>query len=49
MALRIEHLTKTYNVGGSSVAALRNVSLNLPRGKTLAIVGAGTAAISLRV
>ena len=39
MALRIEHLTKTYNVGGSSVAALRNVSLNLPRGKTLAIVG----------
>ncbi|WP_419795054.1 ABC transporter ATP-binding protein [Pseudomonas palleroniana] len=39
MALRIERLTKTYNVGGSSVAALRNVSLNLPRGKTLAIVG----------
>ncbi|TLG87336.1 ABC transporter ATP-binding protein, partial [Pseudomonas edaphica] len=29
----------TYTVGGSSVAALRNVSLNLPRGKTLAIVG----------
>ncbi|MGZ0714828.1 dipeptide ABC transporter ATP-binding protein [Pseudomonas palleroniana] len=39
MALRIERLTKTYNVGGNSVAALRNVSLNLPRGKTLAIVG----------
>ncbi len=39
MALRIEHLTKTYAVGGSSVAALRDVSLNLPRGKTLAIVG----------
>ena len=39
MALRIEHLTKTYTVGGSSVAALRDVSLNLPRGKTLAIVG----------
>ncbi|WP_248732551.1 ABC transporter ATP-binding protein [Pseudomonas sp. MWU13-2517] len=39
MALRIEHLTKTYDVGGRAVAALRNVSLNLPRGKTLAIVG----------
>ncbi|NVZ23651.1 dipeptide ABC transporter ATP-binding protein [Pseudomonas costantinii] len=39
LALRIENLTKTYNVGGSSVAALRNVSLNLPQGKTLAIVG----------
>jgi peptide/nickel transport system ATP-binding protein len=37
--MRIEHLTKTYTVGGSSVAALRDVSLNLPRGKTLAIVG----------
>ncbi|WP_247257259.1 dipeptide ABC transporter ATP-binding protein [Pseudomonas moorei] len=39
LALRIEHLTKTYNVGGRSVAALRDVSLQLPRGKTLAIVG----------
>jgi len=39
LALRIENLTKTYTVGGSSVAALRNVSLQLPRGKTLAIVG----------
>ena len=39
LALRIEHLNKTYNVGGRSVAALRDVSLQLPRGKTLAIVG----------
>ncbi|MCX7078331.1 MAG: ATP-binding cassette domain-containing protein, partial [Pseudomonas sp.] len=39
MALRIEHLTKTYNVGGRLVPALKDVSLQLPRGKTLAIVG----------
>jgi peptide/nickel transport system ATP-binding protein len=39
LALRIEHLNKTYHVGGRSVAALRDVSLQLPRGKTLAIVG----------
>jgi peptide/nickel transport system ATP-binding protein len=39
LALRIEHLTKTYNVGDRVVAALKDVSLQLPRGKTLAIVG----------
>lgn len=39
LALRIEHLTKTYQVGSQQVAALKDVSLNLPRGKTLAIVG----------
>ncbi|MDP9030215.1 MAG: ATP-binding cassette domain-containing protein, partial [Pseudomonadota bacterium] len=38
-ALRIEHLSKTYNVGGRLVPALKDVSLQLPRGKTLAIVG----------
>ncbi|MGV8921246.1 MAG: dipeptide ABC transporter ATP-binding protein [Pseudomonas sp.] len=39
MALRIEHLNKTYHVGGRTVAALKDVSLQLPRGKTLTIVG----------
>ncbi|WP_397452987.1 dipeptide ABC transporter ATP-binding protein [Pseudomonas sp. NA-150] len=39
IALRIEHLNKTYNVGGRTVAALKDVSLQLPRGKTLTIVG----------
>ncbi|MDB5981595.1 MAG: Oligopeptide transport system permease protein OppB [Pseudomonas sp.] len=39
MALRIEHLNKTYDVGGRKVQALKDVSLQLPRGKTLTIVG----------
>jgi peptide/nickel transport system ATP-binding protein len=39
IALRIEHLNKTYDVGGLKVQALKDVSLVLPRGKTLSIVG----------
>lgn len=39
IALRIEHLNKTYDVGGRKVVALKDVSLQLPRGKTLTIVG----------
>ena len=37
--LSIEHLTKTYTVGRSTVNALQDVSLTLRRGETLAVVG----------
>src|SRR5262245_6903973 len=52
MTLSIEGLTISYRVPGGTVMALSNVSLSVPKGRTLAVVGesgSGKSTIALAV